>query len=275
MASIEWLRLWHDMPNDPKWRTVARASGQPISLVIAVAVHLMVDASRNVTRGHVSVTAEDVASALDVTEDAVKAVFTAMQGRVLDGEKLSGWEKRQPKREDSGNPETGSKSATTRKREQRQRERDAKDQEGVTQGHAGSRNVTLDKETDKETDDAVGVRAAAEKPAAASTKSAAEPDHLSNPTEFCTAVLDAYESSWGSRPPMLMATMQRILALIAQHPRAAVAGWWASYFAFARTDEFLSGEKRPGFVADLNYLLKPDVFGRVIEASQRQAVAHG
>ncbi|ENU2244993.1 hypothetical protein ACWNUG_005487, partial [Escherichia coli] len=19
-----WLRLWHDMPNDPKWRTIAR-----------------------------------------------------------------------------------------------------------------------------------------------------------------------------------------------------------------------------------------------------------
>ncbi|ENW8560590.1 hypothetical protein ACR6SH_005434, partial [Escherichia coli] len=21
-----WLRLWHDMPNDPKWRTIARVS---------------------------------------------------------------------------------------------------------------------------------------------------------------------------------------------------------------------------------------------------------
>ena len=21
-----WLRLWHDMPNDPKWRTIARKS---------------------------------------------------------------------------------------------------------------------------------------------------------------------------------------------------------------------------------------------------------
>lgn len=87
MASIEWFRLWHDMPNDPKWRTVARVSGQPIATVLAVALHLMVDASRNVTRGHVSVTAEDVASALDVTDEAVEAILSAMQGRVLDGDR--------------------------------------------------------------------------------------------------------------------------------------------------------------------------------------------
>ncbi|EEV0545208.1 phage replisome organizer, partial [Escherichia coli] len=46
-----WLRLWHDMPNDPKWRTIARVSGQPIATVMAVYIHLLVSASRNVTRG--------------------------------------------------------------------------------------------------------------------------------------------------------------------------------------------------------------------------------
>lgn len=39
-----WLRLWHDMPNDPKWRTIARVSGQPIATVMAVYIHLLVDA---------------------------------------------------------------------------------------------------------------------------------------------------------------------------------------------------------------------------------------
>lgn len=37
-----WLRLWHDMPNDPKWRTIARVSGQPIATVMAVYIHLLV-----------------------------------------------------------------------------------------------------------------------------------------------------------------------------------------------------------------------------------------
>lgn len=152
MAAIEWFRLWHDMPNDPKWRTVARTSGQPISLVLSVALHLMVDASRNVTRGHVTVTAEDVASALDVTDEAIEAIFKAMQGRVLDGDRLSGWEKRQPKREDAGNPDTGAKSAAERKQAQREREKQAREAAGNGSGHGASRDVTLDKDTDKDTD---------------------------------------------------------------------------------------------------------------------------
>lgn len=123
---MDWLRLWHDMPNDPKWRTIARVSGQPIALVQAMYLHLLVDASVNVTRGHVTVTKEDIASALDVTDEQVEAVFSAMQGRVIDGDKLTGWEGRQPKREDTGNPETGAKSAAQRKREQRERERNSK-----------------------------------------------------------------------------------------------------------------------------------------------------
>ena len=136
---MDWLRLWHDMPNDPKWRTIARVSAQPIALVQAMYVHLLVDASRNVTRGHVTVTKEDIASALDVTDDEVEAVFSAMQGRVIDGDKLTGWEGRQPKREDAGNPETGAKSAAQRKKDQRDRERAEKEKAG---GHVPSRAVT-------------------------------------------------------------------------------------------------------------------------------------
>lgn len=146
----EWFRLWHDMPNDPKWRTIARASGQPISLVLSVALHVMTDASRNVTRGHADVTAEDIASALDVTEADIQAVLDAMQGRVMNGERLTGWEKRQPKKEDVGNPETRAKSAAERKRDQRERERQAAPGGQSRTSHDESREVTTDKEEDKD-----------------------------------------------------------------------------------------------------------------------------
>lgn len=161
MATNSWLRLWHDMPNDPKWRTVARVSKQPISMVISVFVHLMVDASRNVTRGHASVTPEDLASALDCEEQQIEAILFAMQGRVLDGMRLCGWDVRQPKREDSGDPERGVMSAAERKRAQRQREKDAiknapaesdvttRDDGAQAVSHAASREVTLDTDTDK------------------------------------------------------------------------------------------------------------------------------
>ncbi|KAF1032981.1 MAG: hypothetical protein GAK37_00301 [Pseudomonas sp.] len=162
---MDWLRLWHDMPNDPKWRTIARISGQPISLVQAMYVHLLVDASRNVTRGHVTVTKEDIASALDVTDEQVEVVFLAMQGRVMDGDKLSGWEGRQPKREDSGNPETGAKSAAQRKKDQRDRERAEKENAG---SHAPSRAVTKSHDrldTDTEEDQKPPLPPLAENPA--------------------------------------------------------------------------------------------------------------
>lgn len=150
---MDWLRLWHDMPNDPKWRTIARLSGQPIALVQATYLHLLVDASRNVTRGHVTVTKEDIASALDVTEDQIDSIFSAMQGRVLDGDCVTGWAKRQPKREDAGSPETGAKSAAQRKREQRERQRQGKESNS---SHDESRSVTtshdrLDTDTEETT----------------------------------------------------------------------------------------------------------------------------
>ncbi|EQB9153976.1 DnaT-like ssDNA-binding domain-containing protein [Morganella morganii] len=145
MATFKWLRLWHDMPNDPKWRTISRISKQPISLVQAVYIHLLVDASQNVTtchdvsqRGHVTVTTEDLASALDVENEQISAVLNAMQGRVLEGSKITGWERRQPKKEDVGNEETGAKSAAQRKREQRERERKQREeQEANEQCHDG------------------------------------------------------------------------------------------------------------------------------------------
>lgn len=135
------------MPTDPKWKTIARVSGRPISEVIALYCFLLVDASRNVTRGHVTIVTEDLSSALDVTEQHIDSILNAMQGRVLEGKELSGWGDRQPIKEDSGNPETGAKSAKQRKQEQRERERLAIIEKD---GHDESRNVTTDKDKDKD-----------------------------------------------------------------------------------------------------------------------------
>lgn len=96
----EWFRLWHDMANDPKWRTIARVSKQEISRVIAIAVHMMTCASKATNRGHTEGWCdEDIATALDIETSDVVAVREAMQGRILDGDYLTGWGKRQPKRE--------------------------------------------------------------------------------------------------------------------------------------------------------------------------------
>jgi hypothetical protein len=122
----DWVRLWHDMPTDPKWRTIARKAGQRVGDVIAVFNFLMVDASRNATeRGTISegFDPEDVATALDLDEADVRSIVDAMQGKVLDGKRLCGWEKRQPKREDS--------TSSQRKEAWKERQRNAAERDGT------------------------------------------------------------------------------------------------------------------------------------------------
>lgn len=141
-----WLRLWHEMPSDPKFRTISKVSKRPLSEVIAVYLNLLVDASRNVTRGHVDVTNEDLASAIDVEIEHIDAIIQAMEGRLIESGKLNGWDSRQVQKEDSDQ----AKSASQRKREQRERDKSNPINEAVTTSHDKSRNVTLDKDKDKE-----------------------------------------------------------------------------------------------------------------------------
>lgn len=114
--SNHWVRLWHDMPADAKWRTISRVSQQPVHAIIAVYVHLMVSASSNADRrGEYTAKAEDIASALDMEDASVESILTAMQGRVLEKNYLTGWKKRQPVRED-GSAERAKKWRESRKR---------------------------------------------------------------------------------------------------------------------------------------------------------------
>ena len=141
---MDWLRLWHDMPTDPKWRTIARASGQPLACVIALFNLVMVNASSNADfRGTLSGWVdEDAASALDMEPEAVRAIMDAMQGRVLDGERLAGWERRQPKREDANG---SNRVAEHRKRKAADMKRN------VTQCNAPEKDTDTDTDTERTT----------------------------------------------------------------------------------------------------------------------------
>lgn len=138
---MSWVRLWADMPTDPKWRVVARKSGRPLSEVIAVFAFMLLNAGANASerserdgeRGRLTNWSdEDVAAALDVDPANITAIREAMQGKTLDGDKLTGWEKRQPKREDG-----------SAERSKRWRERNR------TQANAEKRSDT-DTDTDSE-----------------------------------------------------------------------------------------------------------------------------
>ena len=98
---MDWCRLWHDAPDDPKWRVIAQKAGVRTGYVWAVWCRMLVNASKSSERGHLESWDDEVeAVALDYEHEEVQAIRKAMQGKVLDGNRLMGWEKRQPKRED-------------------------------------------------------------------------------------------------------------------------------------------------------------------------------
>lgn len=162
-----WVRLWAGMTTDPKFRTVARKCGRPVIEVVGLFAHLLLIANESETRGDLDgLVVEDVASALDMDEECVLAILQAMEGRVIEDGRLTGWEKRQPQREDIGNPTTGAKTAAERKREQRAREaaERASMSRDVTHGHDLSRDVTHGHapEADTEAEAEKGVNQASE-----------------------------------------------------------------------------------------------------------------
>lgn len=93
---MKWLRLYHDTVTDPKWRLVAIDSGQPLSAVLAVWMSMLVCASEAKERGTLEGWDDRIAgAAIDLRGDAVRCIREAMQGLVLDGMRLTGWDKRQ------------------------------------------------------------------------------------------------------------------------------------------------------------------------------------
>lgn len=137
------------MPTDPKWRTIARVSGQRIGDVIAVFTFILVDASANATeRGRTqSFNAEDVATALDLTTADVVAIEAAMQGRVMDGNRVLGWEKRQPLRED------GSAERAKAWREAQKQAKTDPSNAGQTDANAPERKRPLDADADADAEE--------------------------------------------------------------------------------------------------------------------------
>ena len=178
--SLQWVRLWLDMPNDPKWRVVARRSGQRIGDVVAVYAHMLCQARVADTPGRIEAwDDEDVAAALDLNAEDVQAIREAMQGKVLDGDRLTGWEKRQPRREDDG--------ANDRKRKQRDQARQERD--GAAR-HDVSRNVTQRPAPDTDADTDAESEQQQPSPGDSGTGSA-PPRHADPPAGAAAAEADA------------------------------------------------------------------------------------
>ena len=133
---MKWFRVWHGSATDPKWRTVARRSGQPVAIVYAVWTLMLETASGAAERGVLEGWNDEVAAdALDLEPSAVAAIREAMSGLTLDGQTVINWQKFQPKREDCS-------------LERVQRHRNAV-KRTVTQSNAPERDTDRDTESEK------------------------------------------------------------------------------------------------------------------------------
>jgi hypothetical protein len=116
----QWVRLWEGMTIDPKWRVVKVRALQNVSSVsigdiVSVFAHMLTTADKN--GNLVNWCDEDVAAALEYKVELVCAIREAMQGKVLDGNHLKGWDNRQP---------NGNDLSTKRVRAFRERRNDLK-----------------------------------------------------------------------------------------------------------------------------------------------------
>lgn len=86
-----WVRLWLDMPTDPKFRVIAKKSGRPLPEVIAVFVFMLTVAGKrtDAERTHANASErgelcgwsdDDAAAALDLEASDIVAIRDAMQG---------------------------------------------------------------------------------------------------------------------------------------------------------------------------------------------------
>lgn len=130
---MSWWRAHHGLPSHPRWLQAARKSGQSVPVSFSVAMWLLDHASKATDRGVVvDFDIGPCAAFLWIEEDAVQAVVAALAdiGWICAGS-LSSWSERQPAKEDP--------SAAERKRQQREREKEAAAvSRDVTPSHASS-----------------------------------------------------------------------------------------------------------------------------------------
>jgi hypothetical protein len=98
-----WFRSWHGAPTDNKWLVIARRANVAPGVVSAVAWALMDHASQAEERGSVAgFDVETYCAFSGFLEADVSAIVAAMRDKnVIDPDnRLTAWDKRQPKRED-------------------------------------------------------------------------------------------------------------------------------------------------------------------------------
>ncbi|RVT91390.1 hypothetical protein EOD42_22305 [Rhodovarius crocodyli] len=129
MKAMPWLRVYTEMPGDMKLRRVAKLARAPMASVLSVWVCMLCHAGGHAGDSRGTLAGWDdgtIATGLDLEDEQVTAIHDAMQGLLLAGEVLIGWERRQGELQ----PADGKPASTSAERMRRMRERKAENARG-------------------------------------------------------------------------------------------------------------------------------------------------
>ena len=94
---MEWYRAYHGMPYDPKLQVIAKRTGQPMAMVVAVWICLLDAASQHASRGVIAIDPEEIAVIQGMELAVVEAILQAFRdkGMIDKNSRLASWDKRQ------------------------------------------------------------------------------------------------------------------------------------------------------------------------------------
>lgn len=309
---MDWFRWWHGTVTDPKFQWVARKSSQSVGSVLAVWA-VVLETGSTATQGNANATRGNVASlqcndwdvALGLEDGSVESIFKAMEqkGLIKDG-MIVAWEKRQPKREDGGDPNTGALSSTERSRLYREKKK-----REATQGNDMQRDAThatamqrLDKSREEESkpnEANASVDDGNNQPSVDllgdSQSGDSSGDASSSGVPVCPVkqIIALYHECMPENPRVKTIDDARTKAIRARWKQAALLegvkpfGYstgadglkaWRTFFEVCASSNFLTGKAKanpgkPPFVATIDFLMSPSGFRSCIENKYHREAA--
>lgn len=276
-GGIDWFRWHHGSVTDPKFALVARRAGASLPDVLAVWAYLLEHASAADSRGTFeSIDFEAWDCLFGYPDGRTQAIYDAMCARQLIAEgAVSSWEKRQPKRERE------SDNSTERSRNFRQRQ---KQEQNAMQRQEGECNAMQRQETPREEKRREEIKE--EEPSVLGAQPSVETRHQGVPDCPHQAILALWAEVLPHLPQHTEWNAIRRKHLQARWREKAVEKGWKTQgegtaffrklFVYVGQSPWLTGRvisrdpSRQTFVIELEWLIKPTNFAKVIEGKYHQ-----
>lgn len=270
-GGIDWFRWHHGSVTDPKFGLIAKKAGVRVSDAIAMWAFVLENASAEADRGTIGQLDFEAIEHLLGLEDgqAIRILDAMTQRGLIEGSRISSWDKRQPKRE----RDTDNSADRTRAYRERQKQQGDDARSHVTPCDATERQKNAREEESREEKDISVGRA-------------------DMPTCSPKAIIDLYHEVLPELPAVRLTTEARKKAIgklwrwvltstktdgsRRAYDAEQAMTWLRDYFTRARDNDFLMGRtgrtgEHANWQCDLDFLLTEKGMKHVIEKTKESA----